>query len=183
MSITWNCSETPCPTEFLPWRFSPGWECLLYPCHSGSKELVKFWVASNEEDPTEKPPEVWCFCLNSLLHSRWWRQWNCSHTGRSSTGLAVGIAIYVCGVFVPNVFPCMCQTSLSVYQSIKLRTCLPFGPFDFANLSIDHGFHPIARSLAHSVVWAGWSLTNISDFPTILIVLVLLERGVERCEK
>ena len=27
------------------------------------------------------------------------------------------------------------------------------------------------------------SLTNVSDFPTILIVLVLLERGVERCEK
>ena len=27
------------------------------------------------------------------------------------------------------------------------------------------------------------SLTNVSDFPTILIVFVLLERGVERCEK
>lgn len=42
-----------------------------------------------------------------------------------------------------------------VYQSIKLRTCLPVGPFGFANLNVDHGFHPIARSLAHSVVWAG----------------------------
>ena len=67
--------------------------------------------------------------------------------------------IYVCGVFVPNVFPCMSFLACAqrVYQSIKLRTCLPVGPFGFANLNVDHGFHPIARSLAHSVVWAGWS--------------------------
>ena len=65
--------------------------------------------------------------------------------------------IYVCGVFVPNVFPCMSFRACAqrVYQSIKLRTCLPVGPFGFANLNVDHGFHPIARSLAHSVVWAG----------------------------
>ena len=136
-----------------------GWSVCFTPVIPVAKNLWSFELRAMKKIPLKNHRKFDAFAWTYLCNHVGGGHENCSHTGRSSTGLAVDIEIYVCGVFVPNVFPCMSFLACAqrVYQSIKLHTCLPVGPFGFANLNVDHGFHPIARSLAHSVVWAGWS--------------------------